>query len=529
MRAVIYCRVSTEEEVQVNALKSQVQEAIAAVKKQNWKLVDRYVDEGKSGTTTTRRDEYNRLVTDLERDYFDIIVVKSQDRLMRNVKEWYLFVDKLVQDHKQMYFYLENKFYTPDDALLTGIKAILAEEYSRDLSKKINNAHRNRQEKGRNAIITSNTWGYDKVNKEVVVNEQEAEIVRLIFNLCCEGYGSRIIAKKMEAKGIKSRSGGKFPEVTIRRIIRNPLFMGTVLMNKRHHDFVTKETVYNKQEDWIYHEGMVPAIVSREVWERANEIMDKRVVIEKTGAFTAKQRGKNIGKNMLSGKILCGECGKVYWLRVRKATKGEQVKEWSCCEYVIRGRKTITNRSVAKERIGGCDNIHVKDNDLQDILFKVGQKVFSQDGMELMQRLATVIEKALIGFESNDIEALKRNQESIMKRRERLLDKMLDHIISDEIYKMKDEVLKYEYDAIISKLNALEQEERVRENNKKRIEEMIAEMKDINDRVLVLSRLSEHITYIKIYPNHGIISLDFMEDIRFNITRINSKTSKYTF
>ena len=79
---------------------------------------------------------------------FDIIVIKSQDRLMRNTKDWYLFLDRMQKNRKQLYIYLEHKFYTPDDALLTGIKAILAEEYSRELSKKINNAHRNRQKEG---------------------------------------------------------------------------------------------------------------------------------------------------------------------------------------------------------------------------------------------------------------------------------------------------------------------------------------------------------------------------------------------
>lgn len=281
MKAVIYCRVSTEEEIQVNALKSQVQEAIAAVKKQGWTLIDKYVDEGKSGTTTHKRNEYNRLVHEMEEDKFEVIVVKSQDRLMRNTKEWYIFVDKMVQAKKKLFFYLENKFYTPDDALITGIRAILAEEYSRDLSKKINNAHKHRQEKGTNIVITSNTWGYDKINKKVVINEKEAELVRQIYNLCCEGYGSRKIAKKLEEKGIKSRSGGKFQEGTIRRIIRNPLFRGTVVMNKRHKDFNTKKTLYTDKTQWVYHEDIIPAIVSEEVWEQANAVMDKRAVTEK--------------------------------------------------------------------------------------------------------------------------------------------------------------------------------------------------------------------------------------------------------
>ena len=221
-KTVIYCRVSTDEEIQINALASQVKEAENAANTEEWTLVDKYIDEGKSGTTTKNRNEYNRLLIDMESGKFDIIVVKSQDRLMRNTREWYIFVDKLVQCKKQLYFYLEGKFYTPDDALITGIKAILSEEYSRELSKKINNAHRNRQESGKSVILTSKTWGYDKVNKKVVVNKEEAEIVKLTFMLYVSGMGSRTVARELYNRGIKSRSGTMFQETTVRSIIRNP-------------------------------------------------------------------------------------------------------------------------------------------------------------------------------------------------------------------------------------------------------------------------------------------------------------------
>lgn len=528
MRAVIYCRVSTEEEVQVNALKSQVQEAIAAIRKNKWTLIDQYIDEGKSGTTTKKRNEYSRLVSDLEQDKFDIIVVKSQDRLMRNTKEWYIFVDKLVQEHKKLFFYLENKFYTTDDTLITGIRAILAEEYSRDLSKKINNAHRNRQEKGTNISITSNTWGYDKVNKKVVINEAEAEIVKLIYQLGCEGYGSRIIAKKLEQRGFRSRTGGKFPEITIRRIIRNPLFMGTAVMNKRHIDFNTKRIIQNRQEEWIYHENMVPAIVSEEIWKKANEMMDNRAIKEKTKDFAERQRGRNVGKELLSSRIICGECGSVYWLRYRKTVRGEQIKEWSCSEYVKRGRKTISNRSKGKERIGGCDNIHVKDVDLQDILFLIGQKIFSGDLAELQEALLYVIEKAISPDKEADRHTLVREQESIMNKRTLLLDKMLDGIIPEELFQNKDKSLKEEYDSITLKLEKIEQYNKLKEYNKNRLEEILQEITDINDKALIISKLTDHINQITIYPDHGIVSLDFMEDVKFYINRISYKKVEYT-
>ena len=145
LRAVYYARCSTEEENQKDALVRQAAEAEEAIRARGWRLVDAYV-ESRSGTSRKGRWEYNRLYEDLEQNRFDVVVIKSQDRLMRNTRDWYLFADRLNCAGKRLYFYLENTFYSPEDALLTGIKAILAEEYSRELSKKMNLAHQKRQQ-----------------------------------------------------------------------------------------------------------------------------------------------------------------------------------------------------------------------------------------------------------------------------------------------------------------------------------------------------------------------------------------------
>ena len=223
LRAVIYARCSTEEESQIDALKKQVEEAKACVQDNGWILMDSYV-ESRSGTTTKGRTEYNRLYEDLLCDKFDIIVIKSQDRLMRNTKDWYLFVDRMSTEQKRLYMYIERKFYTPDDALITGIKAILAEEYSRELSKKINNSHRNRQKNNGTVILTSNTYGYRKLpDKSIVLEEKEAKIKRRMYELCAAGFGSRTISTILQNDGIYNRNGKPFTDSAILRILRNPL------------------------------------------------------------------------------------------------------------------------------------------------------------------------------------------------------------------------------------------------------------------------------------------------------------------
>ena len=108
-RAVIYCRCSTEEESQRDALVRQAAEAEECVRRLNWFLEDKYI-ESRSGTSTKGREQYRRLFEDLLKDKFDIVVIKSQDRLMRNTKDWYLFADRLVTCKKRLYLY---RYHTP--------------------------------------------------------------------------------------------------------------------------------------------------------------------------------------------------------------------------------------------------------------------------------------------------------------------------------------------------------------------------------------------------------------------------------
>ena len=177
-RVGIYNRCSTEEEAQKNALAVQAEESREIAQKKGWMIAAQYI-ESESGTSIKNRTEYQRLLEDMEKDSFDIVMIKSIDRLMRSAKDWYLFLSKLTDNNKRLYIYLEDKFYTPEDSLISGIKAILAEEFSRELSKKIKNSHNRRQElhrqnKAAGLNITRPMFGWDKIEKDkYVVNERE--------------------------------------------------------------------------------------------------------------------------------------------------------------------------------------------------------------------------------------------------------------------------------------------------------------------------------------------------------------------
>ena len=444
LRAVIYARCSTEEEAQKDALVKQAQEAEEWVRKKGWILVDSYI-ESRSGTSTKNRAEYNRLYGDLLRDHFDILVIKSQDRLMRNTKDWYLFADRLCSAGKRLYMYLEQKFFTPDDALITGIKAILAEEYSRELSRKINNAHAHRQKTGRAVILPSNTYGYRKrPDKSVEIVEEEAAIKRRMYELCAAGYGCRRISAILRQEGVCNRKGKPFADGDILRMIRSPLNKGTVVMHRTHYDFDAKRTVAIPKEEQYWYENRIPAIVSADLWELAN-----RRITERSGKPGESQRycggtGRNPGTSPLSGKLRCGLCGEPYYRKARRRYKDRKIiYEWKCKRYLEHGRR---NREKTRSEDGaptadaalGCDNVHIRETDLMDLLRQICEIRIGVDQEaiigKMMECLRRIRPKSPL---SNKPRQQRPQREALKKQMTRLVDQLLDGTLSDAAFETK--------------------------------------------------------------------------------------------
>lgn len=513
LRAVIYCRCSTEEESQKDALAKQIQEAEECVRKNNWLLTDSYI-ESRSGTTTKGRTEYNRLLGDLELNKFDIIVIKSQDRLMRNTKDWYFFVDRLVTNSKKLYIYIENKFYTTDDALITGIKAILAEEYSRELSKKINNAHRNRQKSGSAVILNSNVYGFQKLpDKTIALVEEEAEVKRKMYELCASGYGTRTIETILKNEGIKKRNGKPFIANDILRIIKNPLNKGCVIMGKLHYDFDSKKTMRMPEDQQYVYENLVPHTVSDALWESANEEIAKRRRSLKTKKTSF---GRNTGKYELSGKIYCGLCGSPYYRKTRRRYRDDKIiYEWKCRTYLETGRNVGQKdrpqlRKVQLETVEGCDNVHLDEEQLYKLLEQNCVKSYQVDKERIVKKMVRILKIVLQERDLQpEIEQKEQKRRKIKQQMQLLVDKLLDGILSDEVYQEKQRSLEKQLSDITGQLKKLEQKrskENVLEDRISHIEKSmkngnliekatVAEMLDEIEKILIFP------TYMEIYFN----------------------------
>ncbi|MBW9156289.1 recombinase family protein [Clostridium tagluense] len=432
-RVVYYARVSTAEEQQLNALEDQIKEIIEFIgENENWSLVDQYIDEGKSGTTTKHRKEYNRLIQDIEEDKFDIIVIKDETRLNRNVFEWYKFIDILIRNDKKLFFYIENKYYKAEDKFLIGIKALMAEQYSKDLSIKINNAHLHRQKKGK--VCTNSTiLGYDLLNGALIINAEQSQIVEMVYDLYIAGIGFATIAKKLDELAIKNARGNKYDATSLKRIVINEKYKGALVSNKKHYDFETKKIYDVPKENWIIKEDVIPQIIDKEKWEKANKILDTRRQPYVNANNIKKIAGHKTNTYIYTGKIICGECNAIYWHETRKKCKSDI---WQCHNY-------RTKRQPCKNEVSlRCD---VLDN-----LMKYVINDFWKNKDEAIKNVIRALEESM---NNNDIDAKRKDLTNKKDKYNNMKNTLID-LLSQELIN-KDEYInkKLEYENIMQKID----------------------------------------------------------------------------
>ena len=355
--------------------------------------------------------------------------------------------------------YLDNSFYTPDNAFISGIKAMMAEEYSRDLSRKIKSAAQRSQKNG--TVYGNNRMlSYKQEDGKLTIIEEEAEIVRQVFEWYIQGDGFRVIQQKLLDKGIMSTTGTPFSLSTLKRMIKQEKYKGLLVSGKRRKNFETKQMVDVPESEWVIIPNGVPAIVSEEVWEKANQCLRERCV--ENGIEYAKARG-TFKSNLypLSGKIYCGKCGKPYWhdnylTKVNKLPRSV----WQCSTYKAYG--------VKSDR--GCQN-RILQNDI--IMGKLKEILFSTYSTSSVKETLEILKLSLQGNNVNPQITLDKI-EKLTKRKDKLLEMLLDEVITKDEYTQK----KNELDLQI-------------ETNNKHYEELLEQSKNqvsVEDRLNVIEQ-----------------------------------------
>lgn len=326
-RVAAYCRVSTDQEAQSTSYDLQCKyytEYIGA--KEGWVMAGIYADEGISGTQMKHREQLLKLVEACKNGEVDMILTKSISRLSRNVVDCLTMIRELKALNPPVEVYFEKeRLSSLDDKteMVLSLMASIAQEESRSISANISWAIRKRMENGTQKIPTACLLGYaSDEDGNLVIVEQEAEIVKYIYKSFLKGDHLNTIASRLNKKGCTTVMGNDWTGYSVRNILRNEKYCGDVLMQKTFTvDYLTHKTKKNEGErDQFYIADHHDAIVTRAVWDKAQEILDK--MNYKNRKQGAQQRLIPLEKGILKGFISISPLWKdVSVTRLKQATE----------------------------------------------------------------------------------------------------------------------------------------------------------------------------------------------------------------
>ena len=328
-RVGAYCRVSTDNEDQANSFESQRRYFKEYINRNpEWILTEIFADEGISGTNTKKRKAFNRMIESAKNGELDLIVTKEISRFARNTLDSIYYTRELKKSGVGVIFLNDNiNTLEPDAELRLTIMSSIAQEESRKTSERVKWGQKRRMEQG--VVFGRDMLGYDVRNGEMFINQEGAEIVRIIFDkFVNEGKGTHTIARELRESGIKSYNHNTdWSNTAILRVVRNEKYCGDLVQKKTFTpDYLSHEKKYNRgEEEFVIIKNHHEPIISREMFERASKILDSR-------ALSQENKSKHSNRYAFSGKIKCAHCDSSYVARYKKRKDGSQYKAWRCFE-----------------------------------------------------------------------------------------------------------------------------------------------------------------------------------------------------
>lgn len=427
-RVVAYCRVSTDHEDQKNSLEAQKRFFDRYVNsKKDWILEEIYKDEGITGTNTNKRDNFKRMIADGLVNKYDMIITKEISRFARNTVDTLVYVRQLKAKNIGIYFMIEDIFSLDDDAEYKITQyASNAQEESHKTSRRVKWGISARMEEG--FTFGNRVYGYYLENGTLAINENEAKVIRLIFDLYLnQGLGVRRILKHLESKGIPSPSGKTVWEKTsILRMLQNEKYEGTLKQKKEITiDFLSHKRVKNTGiEDFIIIENHHEPIVSREMFQAVQEEIKHRSAM-------MQDKEKYSNRYCFSTKIKCALCGSSFTRRHRKPQKDNNHIIWQCKENINNGTPKIDKQGNTK----GCNARAIHESYLKDcFLTSFNQVIENKDIVIEKVKEAVYLAMEQKGDHSREIQALTNEIKKVRNRRLRLIELFTDGEIDKETF-----------------------------------------------------------------------------------------------
>ncbi len=420
LKVTFYARVSTDSDAQLNSLENQMEFFTNYINQsKSWKYVDGYIDEGISAITTTKRENFNLMISDALNGKFDLIITKEITRFARNTVDSIQYTRELLSKGVAVIF-LNDGINTldSDSELRLTIMSGIAQDEVRRLSARIKFGHQQAIKKG---VVLGNSriFGYRKNDKKLVIDEEEAQMVRTVFELYADGnHGLREIENILWNQGYRNHYGKRIGHTTLSEIISNPKYKGYYVGNKvKIVDMFTKKQRFLPPEEWVMYKDetgeIVPAIVSEEIWDAANEILKRRSNEVKQRRFLCNHA------NLFTGKIICAQCQAPYYRKSSTNKDGSKNSKWICSRKYRFGADSCDSFTIYETDIVPMvfDALRDAENNI-DELIGVYMKMYEQ-----MSQPENIEKKTLI---------LKKKIEVSRKKKNKLLEFNISGKISDD-------------------------------------------------------------------------------------------------
>ncbi len=471
-RVAAYCRVSTDNEDQANSFESQQRYFRRYIEHNpEWELYAIFADEGISGTNTKKRKEFNRMIERAKSGDFDLIVTKEISRFARNTLDS-IFYTRDLKKHGVGVIFLNDNINTLDgDAeLRLAIMSSIAQEESRKTSERVKWGQKRRMEQG--VVFGRSMLGYDVKNGKMTINEEGARIVRLIFHkFVDEGKGTHVIARELREEGIEPMRVKEWQNTVILRVIRNEKYCGDLVQKKTYTpDFLSHEKKYNRgQEEFVIIKDHHEPIISRELFDKANRILDAK-------SLSQKGRAKHSNRYPFSGKIKCGRCGASYVARYKTRKDGSRYKAWRCYEAANHGRPHIDKAG----NHAGCSGESIRNEDAVYLLYLVCRKLKINRRKvvdNLTKTIDAVMQTDLTGISANVLS--EKIEETRIKR-----TSLIDLYTSGDIDKSEFTALRARYDEDIIKLKSTMKSVEQQQTMIFKQQELMADIKNAIDELI---------------------------------------------
>ena len=450
-RVAAYCRVSTDSRDQENSFESQQRYFKEYIERNpDMELVKIYADKGISGTSTKKRVEFNKMISDAKAGLIDRIVTKEVSRFARNTVDTLQITRELSDVGVSVYFVTDSiDTSEADDEFQLTIMASVAQKESQKTSKRVKWGQERRMEQG--VVFGGSLLGYDVIDGVMHINEEGAAIVREVFEKYVnQEKGANTICNELREEGKKPLSGGDWNIQHIIRILRNEKYVGDLVQKKTYTpDYLSHGKKYNHgEEPFIVIKNHHEPIVSRELFDAAQARLDSRT-----------RESSKVGHSnryWLSGKIVCGRCGARYVARYRQNKDGTTSKYWACGEAHLHGNK---KQDKAGNEIG-CAMESIREVDAMTIMDCIASRLqINKDKVmnHILKDVTAVLKRKSNVSERDNIW---KEVEDNKKRMGHLIDMCCRGLITDEEFLRQKTALLDEKDALEERLRAIDTTDR---------------------------------------------------------------------